>query len=186
MPTIEELLAQFEVSDDDDPDEDTTLPADSAPMKQLREWGKGLEKKLREVSKENRELAEFKAQKVTAQRQSEAEGFASSLELPTGVAKLYLERSEGNDISEDGMRQFAADYDLAPGLLKGVGGKTEEKSQGFEPGAGGAAAAPGPKVYSREEWLSIVAKDPDLGRKLFESGKVDMTEIDRLAPSSRE
>lgn len=181
MPDIEEILAALaDENDDGQSEEQAVPPTQTSQMKDLRDWGKQWEKKAKELARLNRELEEFRSKALEKERLVTVSAVFKELELPEKQADLFLKAHEG-EVTADAIRQFVTDYGLKD-LSVETGGTTEQKSEGFEPGGGGQSSVPGPKVYSRAEWLALAKTSPDKARQLYESGRVDTSEIDQITP----
>ena len=176
MSTPEEILAKLledEGSDDDSDDAGVDGVKETSAFKALRDSKNAWEKKAKDLARENKSLLEFKTSAETTSRATSLESAFTALEL-TVDPSLY----SGDDVSVESVKQWAVDKKIKS--FDETGGTTEDKSKGFSPGGAGDGAAPGVKLYTRDEWLNVVAKNPAEGRRLFETGRVDTTGIDRL------
>lgn len=175
MPSIEEILADLEASETEEPagqeDETPAGTSESSAIKAIRDSQKSWEKKARELGKElkaaHAQITEF----TTTKRTETAYGVFDQLELPKAQADLFLKNHEG-DVTADAIRQFVTDYGLKD-LSAETGGTTEEKSEGFQPGGTGSGTAE-PKVYSLDEAKTLAGSDPARLESLISSGRVSL------------
>lgn len=177
MPSLDELLAGLEDAPESaDDGEDETPPANESPtIKQIRDAQKSWEKKARELGKELKATNEKLQAYETEKRETTVKSVFAELDLPEKQANLFLKTHEG-EITPDAIRQFVTDYGLKD-LSEETGGTTEDKSQGFQPGGTGGAAAPTGSKIPRAEWLQLVQSDPLRAQKLHSEGRVDMSDV---------
>jgi hypothetical protein len=165
MPIEDDILkALLEEAEGDS--ETETSSTESENLAKVRDWGKGWEKKAKELAKEVAPLREFKANAESEQRVGTAKSVFKELELPDEQVDLFLKVHEG-DVTPEAIKKFVVDFrlkDLGEGAIR------EEKD--FEPGAGGDA--PSSKTYTREEFDALLYTDPARAERLFREGKVDM------------
>ena len=179
MSTPEEVLAALladEGNDDDGDDAGADGARETSAFKALRDSKNQWEKKAKDLARENKALLEFKTSAETTSRAKSLEDAFKELEL-TVDPSLY----GGDEVSVESIKQWAVDKKIKN--FDETGGTTEDKSKGFSPGGAGDGAAPNAKLYTREEWLNVVAKDAAEGKRLFEAGYVDTSDFDKMKPS---
>lgn len=134
----------FGTSGPDDDDGDGFNPdSGNVQMKEVRDWGKSLERKLKAQEKDMKELEalrEFKKGYDVDVKSTEASKVFEKFGLPAAQAKLFVKESQ--EVSEDAVRKFAADYGLA--VTEPTAGVEGEKK--VEVGSG-TTEPPAPQGY---------------------------------------
>lgn len=164
----------FGVEDPGD-DGDNQFDPDSATaqLKEVRNWGKTLERKVKAQEKdlkELEELREFKKGYEVEVRSAAAAKVFESLGLPPAQARLFVAQSQ--EVSEDAVRKFATDYGLVAAEVP-AGGSGENS-----PG-GQAGGTPAPQGYhpvvgqGSEGFVDGSTFTPEDIEKLLASGQSD-------------
>lgn len=168
---------------EDDSDEELDSPGDSKNFADLRKAYNREVKARKTESAELEELRTFRQAVTTEKREAVIQAAFTEVGLSAQHAKLFKAINPDVDVSTinaETVGGFAKEYGL------GVASGEEDvdvpapKPEGFSPVVSGQAA-PLARKMARDEWLNLHTTDPARARQLFEQGKVDTSEIDKLS-----
>jgi hypothetical protein len=154
----------------------------SNPLRGARDFGKRMEKKVRDLEKQ---LDAANARIAGYERKEKQAGQISELAksgLNEKHAKLFLAiNPEVEDITPDAVKAFMDEYGLAVASENGQEQEetttaTTESDIGFTPAAvpGTTSPRPSQKVYTRDEFLKLQERDPAQANIVLYEGRVQM------------
>lgn len=172
MPSIDDILDALKDEDgsEEEPVE-TSAPKENKAFKELRDHAKRLERENARLNKEMGELRDFKSSVTKAEKAKQVQGAFKELGLNEKQAELFLRVTDTDEITTDGVREFAQQYGLIVGEEDGdistttVGG-------GFPPSNVTGSADPGTRVVTRDDFEKIAKTNPTKARELLSEGRV--------------
>lgn len=169
MPSIDDILDALGEDPEEEPTETSAAPKqENKAFKELRDHAKRLERENNRLNKEVGDLREFKTSVTKAQRAKQVEGAFKELGLNEKQAELFLRVSDADEISVDGVREFAQQY----GLIVGEEETTTTSGGGFPPSNLSGSADPGKRTVTRDEFEKMVSTNPAKARELLAEGRV--------------
>jgi len=164
-------LGDYGNDDDDD--------LSSNPLKGARDYGKRMERKVRDLEKQ---LAEANARIEGFERKEKQAGQIDKLSqagLNAKHAKLFLAiNPEVEDITPEAVKSFMEEYSLTAAPSENGEQKEESTTEepGFTPAAvpGTTSPRPSQKVYEREEYIQLQERDPAQALVVLREGRVKL------------
>jgi hypothetical protein len=150
------------------------------PLKGARDYGKRLEKRIRELEKElsdaNTKVAKYEKQ----EKQGNLIKSLASQGLNEKHAKLFLAvNPDVEEITPELVQEFVQEYALVEVSENGHEERsagTTEGELGFVPAAvpGSASPRPSHKVYKRDEFIKLQETDPAQALLVLQEGRVQL------------
>ena len=153
--------------DDESPDEQSESKANAAFAQQRKE--------LAALKKEAEELRVFKAQREQLDREDTIGSVFTEVGLNPKHAKLYAALNPEGEANAESVAQFAAEYGLVTAEGEPVSAPAApEPQKGFVPTAIPQGQSLGSKMYSHEEFMDLLQKDPDKAMQIHQAGRVEL------------